>query len=55
MHRIFHAAMATKLAADVFVSEQTHLARKMLAVGAEEAAVERDWWEECDGSGAEGS
>ena len=52
MNWILHAAVRTEFAFDVLVTKLAHLLREKLAVRAEEAPVERDWWKKSGGCGA---
>ena len=53
MGRVLHIAVRPELGLDVLVSQDPHLGGKMLAVGAEEATVQRDRGQQRHGARSE--
>lgn len=53
MGRIVNVAMRPELGLDVLVTQEPHLARQMLPVSAQEAAVERYGRQQSHGAGLE--
>lgn len=47
---IVHIAMSPELGLDVLVAQDAHLSGQVLAMGAQETAVQRDRREECHGA-----
>ena len=43
---IFRVSVRAKLALDILIPQEPHLARQAFAVRAEDASVERDWGQE---------
>lgn len=53
MCRVVDVAVGPELVLDVLVAQHAHLLRQVLAVGAEEAPVQRYWRQQGEGLGPE--
>lgn len=66
MNRVINTPMRPKLALHIFITQQTHIGRKLFAMYSQESSVQRNWREEserfsveaclgadCDGRGEE--
>lgn len=49
MHRILNLPMRSKLRLHIQVAQNAHFGIELLAMNAEKAAVELEWWEEGHG------
>lgn len=53
MCRVVDVAVGPEFVLDVLVAQHAHLLRQVLAVGAEQAPVERYWRQQCERLGPE--